>query len=659
MASELSQKRIRSSLDVEQLTNILDGGVPITKTRREAEAIVFSDPVFNNDDTYYLSTEERFMRDTEKAVHFAKKINQLKPDPVQSRYLRRAVNTILPVSVHYDMFVPNLESQANEKQKAQWLDAAKKLEIIGAYGQTEMGHGTYIRGLETTATYDSTTQEFVLNSPTLTSLKWWPGGLGHTSTHAVVIARLIIKDRDYGIHHFLVPLRSLENHRPLPGITVGDIGPKFGYFGIDNGFLKMNNVRIPRENMLMGHAKVDADGTYTEPPHARLSYGTMTLIRTGIVSSSADCLSRAVTIATRYSAVRRQTPAKPNGPEIKILDYITQQHKLLPQIANAYALRMAGSLMRQFYLSSTSEISKGVLTSLPVLHATSAGLKAFSSEMACRGMEICRLACGGIGYSLASGIPRIYMDILPAQTYEGENTVMYLQTARFLRKLYSQRLLQSQLSKDVGYLASDYPLQKAWTPRKLNHVLDADTQVEAYRQRALRLVSRANYMTEVALAKGEDEKTAWNLASVEWVRAARAHCHLSVLQMFLTTIKSITASANNQKILTALCNLFALHGIAENGGEFQMDGYFSSNQIDMVQEQVYRLLGVIRQEAVPLVDAFDYKDELLCSVAGRYDGDVYNRLYQWAMKSPRNRSDVHPAYHQYLKKLIKPPSAKL
>lgn len=39
-----------------------------------------------------------------------------------------------------------------------------------------MGHGTFLRGLETTATYDPSTQEFVLHSPTITSTKWWPGG---------------------------------------------------------------------------------------------------------------------------------------------------------------------------------------------------------------------------------------------------------------------------------------------------------------------------------------------------------------------------------------------------------------------------------------------------------------------------------------------------
>ena len=46
------------------------------------------------------------------------------------------------------------------------------------------------------------------------------------------------------------------------------------------------------------------------------------------------------------------------------------------------------------------------------------------------GIEACRLACGGHGYSLASGIPKIYATCTPACTYEGENTVLLLQTAR-------------------------------------------------------------------------------------------------------------------------------------------------------------------------------------------------------------------------------------
>lgn len=53
---------------------------------------------------------------------------------------------------------------------------------------------------------------------------------------------------------FIVQLRSLDDHLALPGITVGDIGMKFGnaaYNTMDNGVLRFDHVRIPRDQMLM------------------------------------------------------------------------------------------------------------------------------------------------------------------------------------------------------------------------------------------------------------------------------------------------------------------------------------------------------------------------------------------------------------------------
>ena len=46
------------------------------------------------------------------------------------------------------------------------------------------------------------------------------------------------------------------------------------------------------------------------------------------------------------------------------------------------------------------------------------------------------------------------------------------------------------------------------------------------------------------------------------------------------------------------------------------------------------------QEAVPLVDAFDFHDQILNSALGRYDGDVYRHLYEWALRAPRNKTEV-------------------
>ena len=69
-------------------------------------------------------------------------------------------------------------------------------------------------------------------------------GLGKTSTHVILMARLFTKGVDYGMHAFITPIRDLETHQPLPGVTIGDIGPKFGYNGVDNGFLRFEYVKL-------------------------------------------------------------------------------------------------------------------------------------------------------------------------------------------------------------------------------------------------------------------------------------------------------------------------------------------------------------------------------------------------------------------------------
>lgn len=69
------------------------------------------------------------------------------------------------------MFVPAIKGQGTEEQQQKWLPLAYKMQIIGCYAQTELGHGSNVQGLETTATFDPQTDEFVLHSPTLTSSK--------------------------------------------------------------------------------------------------------------------------------------------------------------------------------------------------------------------------------------------------------------------------------------------------------------------------------------------------------------------------------------------------------------------------------------------------------------------------------------------------------
>ena len=69
------------------------------------------------------------------------------------------------------MFVPAIQGQGTDEQQQKWLPLAYRMQIIGCYAQTELGHGSNVQGLETTATFDPKTDEFVIHSPTLTSSK--------------------------------------------------------------------------------------------------------------------------------------------------------------------------------------------------------------------------------------------------------------------------------------------------------------------------------------------------------------------------------------------------------------------------------------------------------------------------------------------------------
>jgi acyl-CoA oxidase len=107
-------------------------------------------------------------------------------------------------------FEPVLLSQADEELLKKYAGLIVHRGIIGCYLQTELGHGTNVTALETTATYIPESREFEIHSPTLTSSKWWVGALGKTATHGVVQAKLILPDgTDMGPHLFFVQLRSL------------------------------------------------------------------------------------------------------------------------------------------------------------------------------------------------------------------------------------------------------------------------------------------------------------------------------------------------------------------------------------------------------------------------------------------------------------------
>jgi acyl-CoA oxidase len=196
-------------------------------------------------------------------------------------------------------------------------------------------------------------------------------------------------------------------------------------------------------------------GVYSQPPKAQLAYGALLGGRVSLILNCNDQLKRGLTVAIRYCAVRRQFANKPGAPETQILDYQTHQIRLLEPLwyhhlllshgpgrnspvgvhgSGAFAWTFAGRTMEAQATKLQQDLANGDLTNLPDLHATSAGLKAICTWYITAALEQARQCMAGHGYSAYSALPTLVADITVNCTWEGDNTVMLLQTAqvRFL-----------------------------------------------------------------------------------------------------------------------------------------------------------------------------------------------------------------------------------
>lgn len=638
----LAKERSKASFNIRDLTYYIDGGKENTEKLEEIMTSIERDPVYKNEDFYDLTKEQLREQTMLRVASLNAHIDGENETLLHSRFAMTGLvdpNTVTRCGVHFGLFVSSVRGSGTPEQLQYWFGkgAGHLKKFFGCFAMTEMGHGSNVAGLETTATFDPETDEFIVNTPNLAATKWWIGGAAHTATHSVCFARLIVKGKDYGVKSFVVPLRNISDFSLRPGIAIGDIGKKMGRDGIDNGWIQYTNVRIPRQFMLMRYAKVDREGNVTEPPLAQLAYGALIGGRVSMANDSFHYSKRFITIAIRYAAIRRQFGFKPGEPETTLLDYPFHQRRLLPRLAFCYAINAGASELNSLHASATKTLAsvnasdkkalQSAINDVKELFSVSAGVKAFTTWATSEIIDQCRQACGGHGYSGYNGFGQGYSDWAVQCTWEGDNNVLTLSAGRAL----IQSALNAKKGKPVGaaveYITRAEQLKKV----KLNgrSLTDPAVLLEAWEAAAASALTSATELFEESLkSNGNNVDLAFESISQQRWETARIHTRLYLIRSFINRINNSEITTPALKpILTDVALLFALWSTELDSGLFLSSGYFTPADTKNVTKLVDEYCAKVREQAIPLTDAFNLSDFFINSAIGKYDGDVYNNYF--------------------------------
>ena len=522
------------------------------------------------------------------------------------------LSLVIKFGVQFGLWGMSVYLLGTEKHHKKYLKKIGTLELPGCFAMTETNHGSNVKGIETTATYHHTTKTITINTPHHYARKNYIGNAACHGQAATVFAKLIIEGKDYGVNAFVVPLRD-EAGNTLSGITIEDCGRKMGLNGVDNGIIHFDNVQIPLDEMLNRFATINEHGVFeslisSDNRRFFTMLGTLVGGRIGIPRAGLSAAKSGLTIAIRYADQRLQFGPE-GATEVPILNYRTHQRRLMPLIANAYALHFALQYLTKLFLNRTEEEMQEV-------EALAAGLKAFATWNTTATLQECRECCGGKGYMTENRIDDLKNDTDIFTTFEGDNTVLMQLVAKSRLTEFKQEFGSMNLFGILNYVidqaATSFMELNPIIVRKtdMGHLLDPEFHLDAFIYRERDILTSAARRLRKHLDNGMDSFDAFNQTQYHMVNVGFAYVERIILEQFQVAVKN-TKDKGCKNILQKLCNLFALSQLEKNKGWYLEHGYMEGVKTKAIRKLINQLVWEIRQEAVPLVNAFEIPDSCL------------------------------------------------
>jgi acyl-CoA oxidase len=553
------------------------------------------------------------------------------------------LSLMVKAGVQWGLFGGAVQALGTERHHEAYLRDIMSFELPGCFAMTETGHGSDVQQLRTTCTYDPETQTFDLHTPHQAARKDYIGNAARDGRMAVVFAQLVTRGRRHGVHAWLVPIRD-EQGDPMPGVTIGDDGPKAGLLGVDNGRLSFDHVTVPRDMLLDRYGQVAEDGTYTssienETRRFFTMLGTLVRGRVSVGGSASAATKLALDIAVRYGETRRQFTAPGADREVLLNDYLVHQRKLLPALAATYAYSFAQEELvgTMHDVQGAEDLDEGAQREL---ESRAAGLKAAQTWHATRTIQMAREACGGAGYLQENRLPHLKADTDVFTTFEGDNTVLLQLVAKGLLTGYRDAFGSLDGWGKVGFIADmvrETVLERTAARGLIARLVDAvpgreDEVPLLDRGWQLKMLEdREKHLLEGAirrLRRGADTPGArpfdvFNDVQDHVLRTAQAHIDRIVLEAFVAGIER-TTDVDARALLERVCDLYALTTIEADRAWFLEHGRLTPNRSKALTATVNALLEDLRPHMVTLVDAFaipeDWKGAaILREEAGRQE----------------------------------------